>query len=65
MKILITPTQAAMLTRLPNGDSAISGKDYPKKKNNTENINMAPTGGTQTNTTQPQLSQNGATNGSV
>jgi hypothetical protein len=65
MKILITPSQAAMLTRLPNGDSAISGTNYPKNKYNIENINVPPTGGTQTNTTQPQLSQNGATNGSI
>lgn len=56
-KIRITPSQAAMLSRLPNGESTFSGKDYPKKKYNTENINVAPTGGTQTNTSQPQQQQ--------
>lgn len=62
MKIRITPSQAAMLTKLPNGKSTFSGKDYRKKKYNIENINI---GDTSTNNTQPQSPKNGPANEKV
>lgn len=50
LKIRITPTQAAMLTKKTNGDIVVSGKDtVPKRK--TEN------GPPQNGTSQPQQLQ--------
>jgi|GEM_PF-6727066 hypothetical protein len=71
MKVKMTEKQLRMLLLkkrlLPNGKSLELSPEVIKMLAK-ENLDMAPTGGTQTNTSQPQQPQpiqNGPTNGSV